>query len=149
MGYRVSCVETRSAPALTRCYLHSFTFYLEIPFPRFLLSLLNLLMLSWHLHRFLERKLKFKRERPLGIVRHQVGFYETLGRFRIDNEEWRVREVPEVIDNDFLLFRVPEVQAAHVNAVDCSGSRACCCRARGGGGRRSGSDFRRAFFRDA
>src|SRR5438477_9276371 len=113
------------------------------------MSVSSMVQSSWHLHRFLECKLKFKRERPLGIVRNQVGSYEALRRFRIDSEEWRVREVPEIIDNDFLLFRVPEVQAAHVNAVDCTGSRASCCRARGGGGRRSGSDFRRAFFRDA
>ena len=70
-----------------------------------------------------ERKLKLKRERPFGVVRDGIGFYEALRRLRIDSKERRVREIPEVIDDDFLLFRIPEVQAAHVNAVDCSGSR--------------------------
>src|SRR5437899_4548923 len=31
-------IETRSAPALTRCYPHSFTFYLGNPFPRFVVK---------------------------------------------------------------------------------------------------------------
>jgi hypothetical protein len=31
-------IETRSAPALTRCYPHSFTFYLGNPFPRFVVN---------------------------------------------------------------------------------------------------------------
>ena len=32
----LSSIETRSAPAVTRCYPCSFTFYLGNPFPRFL-----------------------------------------------------------------------------------------------------------------
>ena len=67
---------------------------------------------SWHFHRFAKRKLKLKRERPFGVVRDGVGFYKTLGRLRIDGKERRVREIPEVIDDDFLLFRIVEVQAA-------------------------------------
>src|SRR6266550_212859 len=121
----------------------------EIPFPGFLLSLLNVRTLSWHLRRFAKGELELKRERPVGVVRDGIGFYETLRRFRIDSEEWRVRKIAEVIDDDFLLFRVPEVQAAHVDAVDCSGSRTSYCRARGGRRRRSGWAFRRAFLRDA
>ena len=35
----LSSIETRSAPAVTRCYPCSFTFYLGNPFPRFLVSL--------------------------------------------------------------------------------------------------------------
>ena len=35
-------VETRSAPAVARRHPRDFTFYLGNPFPRFLLSLLNL-----------------------------------------------------------------------------------------------------------
>ena len=35
-------VEARSAPTLARRYPRGFTFYLRNPFPRFLLSLLNL-----------------------------------------------------------------------------------------------------------
>ena len=53
-----------------------------------------------------KRKLKLKRERPFGVVRDGVGFYKTLGRLRIDGKERRVREIPEVIDDDFLLFRI-------------------------------------------
>ena len=41
-GYNYSCsfvwIETRSAPALTRCYPRSFTFYLGNPFPRFVVN---------------------------------------------------------------------------------------------------------------
>ena len=73
---------------------------------------------SWHLHRFAQCELKLKRERPFGIVRDGVGFYKTLGRLRVHDKERRVREIPEVIDDDFLLFRIPEVQAAKINPVD-------------------------------
>ena len=31
-------IETRSAPALTRCYPRSFTFYVRNPFPRFVVN---------------------------------------------------------------------------------------------------------------
>ena len=34
-------IETRSAPALTRCYPRSFTFYLGNPFPRFVVKVLR------------------------------------------------------------------------------------------------------------
>ena len=41
-AYNYSCsfvlIETRSAPALTRCYPRSFTFYLGNPFPRFVVN---------------------------------------------------------------------------------------------------------------
>jgi hypothetical protein len=35
---KAGLIETRSAPALTRCYPHSFTFYLGNPFPRFVVN---------------------------------------------------------------------------------------------------------------
>ena len=73
---------------------------------------------SRHFHRFAKRKLKLKWERPFGVVRDGVGFYKTLGRLRIDGKERRVREIPEVIDDDFLLFRIIQVQAANINPVD-------------------------------
>src|SRR5215475_462430 len=77
---------------------------------------------SWHFHRFAKGKLKLKRECPFGIVRDGARFYKTLRGFRIDCKEWRFREISEVIDNYFLLFRIPEIQTTQVNAIDCSGS---------------------------
>ena len=41
-GYNYSCsfvmIETRSAPALARCYPRSFTFYVGNPFPPFVVN---------------------------------------------------------------------------------------------------------------
>jgi len=73
---------------------------------------------SRHFHRFAQGELKLERERPFGVVRDGVGFYKTLGRLRIDGKKRRLREIAEVIDDDFLLFRIPEVQAAKINAID-------------------------------
>ena len=46
MGNRDSCVETRSASALTRCYPRSFTLYLGNPFPRLKLAPLPLSLIA-------------------------------------------------------------------------------------------------------
>jgi len=91
---------------------------------------------SWRFHWFAKRQLKLKRERPFGVVGDGVSFYKTLGRLRIDGKEWRVRKIPEVIDDDFLLFRIIQVQAAYVNPVNRSDSGALGCRACGGRRRR-------------
>src|SRR5262249_12974653 len=104
---------------------------------------------SRHFHRFAKGKLKLKRERPLSVVRDGVRFYKALGRLRIDCEERRLCEIPEIVDDDFLLFWIPKIQAAHVDAVYCSGNWAFCCSARSGCRRRGRSTFRGAFFRAA
>src|SRR5438094_1962224 len=75
--------------------------------------------ISWQFHRFAQCELKLVRERPLCVVWHRVGFNHPLGSFCVDNEEWRSGQIPKVIEDDLLLFRIVQVQTPHNDAVNC------------------------------
>src|SRR5437899_13045964 len=73
---------------------------------------------SWQFHRLFQRELKLIRERPFHVVRDGVGFDGALRRFWVDDEKRRLRQIAQVIDDDFLLLGIIEIKAAHHNAID-------------------------------
>src|SRR6266436_5595657 len=73
---------------------------------------------SWQFHWFPQRQLKLIWERPLSVVRHGVGFDHPLWSSWIDSKKRRFRQVAKIIHDDFLLFGIIEIKAAHEEAID-------------------------------
>src|SRR5437016_5336926 len=83
-------IETRSAPALTRCYPHSFTFYLGNPFPRFVVKELREASNKGTLRAFrnADRFTTFKIFRRPGALRRRLAPGQSWRSDRLGRPEW-------------------------------------------------------------
>src|ERR1700756_4395335 len=83
-------IETRSAPALTRCYPRSFTFYVGNPFPRFVVNELRRASNEGTLRafRYADSFTTFKIFRRPGALRRRLAPGQSRRSDRIGRPQW-------------------------------------------------------------
>src|SRR5260370_8873326 len=73
---------------------------------------------SWQFHRLTKIELQLVGKRPLSVVGNRGRFDHTLRLIWIDIEKGQARQIAKVIDDDFLLFWIINIETPHINAID-------------------------------